>query len=66
MAPSAGGGEGRVKQIASQPSHRSSFAQLVAVGLHELLHPAWQLPVEAGDVEVFVDMNKISTNFEFG
>ena len=35
-----------------------SFAQLVALKLLELLHPAGKLPVEAGDVEVVVDMGE--------
>ena len=33
-----------------------SFAQLVALELKELLHTAGQLPVEASDVEVVVDV----------
>ena len=33
-----------------------SFAQLVALKLQELLHPAGQLSVEASDVEVLVDV----------
>ena len=33
-----------------------SFAQLVALKLQELLHTAGQLPVEASDVEVVVDV----------
>ena len=38
-----------------------SFAQLVALQLLELLHPVGQLPVEAGDVEVIVDVGARST-----
>ena len=54
----AGGrGSGRVHANAAS----GSLAQLVTLNLEELLNPAGQLPVEASDVEVIVDVGARST-----
>ena len=53
-----GRGSGRVHANAAS----GSLAQLVTLNLEELLNPAGQLPVEASDVEVIVDVGARSTD----